>query len=54
MIFHGSGRSLAGSEAVNLIVHDHIGEIEIAPHSVDKMRDADSVAVAITAGDDDL
>ena len=44
-------RGLAGGQAVNLVIHDDIRQVEIASHSVDKMVEADAVTVAVTARD---
>ncbi len=54
LVLHRGRRCLAGGEAVDLVIHDDVGEIEVAAHGVDEVADADAVAVAIAAGDDHL
>jgi hypothetical protein len=41
-------------EAIDLIVHDDVGKIDITAHAVHEMVAADAIAVAVAAGDDDL
>ena len=47
------GRGLAGGEAVDLVVHDDVGEVDVAAHGVDEVAAADAEAVAVAAGDED-
>ena len=48
------GETLTGRQAVNLVVHHDVGQVDVAPHGVDEMVAADAVAVAIAAGADDF
>src|SRR5262249_13883143 len=41
------GRGLACSEAVNLIVHDDVEQVNIAAHGVNEMIAADAEAVSV-------
>src|SRR3989449_148445 len=43
------GRGLASREAVDLIVHDDVEQIDVAAHGVDKVVAADTETVAVTA-----
>src|SRR5204863_3762457 len=47
-------RNLPGGEAVDLVVHDDVGEIDVAAHDVDEVIAADPEPVAVSAGDEDL
>ena len=47
------GRGLSGGEAVDLVVHHDVGEVEIATHGVDEVAGADAKAVAVAARDED-
>ena len=47
-------RGLPGRQAVDLVVHDDVGQVDVAPHRVHEVVAADAVAVAVAAGDDDL
>jgi hypothetical protein len=40
---------VARREAVDLVVHDDVGQIEVAAHGVDEVGHADAVAVAVAA-----
>ncbi len=44
------GRGLAGGEAVDLVVHHDVGEVEVAAHGVHEVARADAEAIAIAAG----
>ena len=46
------GRDLARGQAVDLVVHGEVEQVDIAAHRVDEMIAANSEAVAITAGHD--
>ena len=48
---HGCGRGLAGRQSVNLIVHDDVGQIQIAAHGVHEVTQTDAITVSIPAGD---
>ena len=45
-------RQLARGQAVDLVVHDDIGEVHVAARRVREVIAADPVAVAVAAGDD--
>ena len=45
-------RNLPGGQAVRLVIHDDVGEVNIAPHGLDEVVQANAVAVTVTAGDD--
>src|SRR5262245_63717508 len=47
-------RDLSGCKAINLIVHDDVRQIDVAPHAVHEMVAADAVAVAVASGNNDL
>src|SRR5262249_40546140 len=53
-LLHRGRRGLAGRQTVDLVVHHDIGQVQVAPHCVDKMAQANAIAVAVSAGDDDL
>ena len=46
------GRRLALGHAVDVVVHDDVGHVDIAPAGVQEMVAADRIAVAVAAGDD--
>ena len=50
--FFRRGGGLAGRQAVNLVIHHYIGKVQVAPHGVDEVPQADAVAVAVASGDD--
>ena len=52
MAFVGGRGGLAGGQAVNLVVHNDISEVQISPHGVDEMIQADAIAVSVAARDD--
>ena len=47
------GRGLPGGEAVDLVVHHDVGQVEVATHGVDEVAGADAEAVAVAARDQD-
>src|SRR5215470_14748132 len=47
-------RNLSRREAVDLIVHDDVSQIDVAAHGMNEVVAADTVAVAIAAGGDNL
>src|SRR6185503_17523305 len=47
-------RGLPGRQAVDLVVHDDVGQVDVAPHRVQEVVAADAVAVAVAAGHDRL
>ena len=51
--FFDCRRRLAGRQAVNVVVHDEVRDVDVAPHRVDEVADADAVPVAVAAGGDD-
>ena len=48
---HGGGGGLAGGQSVDLIVHDDVGEVQVAAHGVHEVAQTDAVTVSIPAGD---
>src|SRR5262249_40555550 len=52
--FNTRGRTLAGGQAINLVIHHDVGQIDIASHGMNEVISADSVAVAIAPGADYL
>jgi hypothetical protein len=50
----GGGGGLPRREPVDLVVHHHVGDVQVPPHGVDEVADADAVAVPIPPGDDDV
>ena len=50
-LLHGGGGGLAGRQSVDLVVHDDIGEVQVAAHGVHEVAQTDAVTVAIPAGD---
>src|SRR5215470_924669 len=47
-------RNLSRRKAVNLIVHNDVRHIDVAPHGVNEVIAADTVAVAVPAGGDNF
>src|SRR5207237_6814534 len=45
---------LSCRQAVDLVVHDDVGDVEVPAHRVDEVAEADPVSVAVPAGDDDV
>src|SRR5690606_33116543 len=45
-------RGLARGEAVDVVVHDDIGDVDVAPAGMNKVSHADAVPVAVAAGGD--
>jgi len=45
----GGGRRLALGHAVHMVVHDDVGQVDVAPASMQKVVAADGVAVAVAA-----
>src|SRR5208283_5359851 len=45
----GGGRELALGQAVDLVVHDHVGDVHVAPDRVGDVAAADGEAVAVAA-----
>src|SRR4029453_12603197 len=43
-------RRLASGQAVDLVVHNHIGEINVTAHRVDKMLDTNTIAITVATG----
>src|ERR1700679_1208949 len=50
--FGGCWRSLSCRQTIDLIVHNHVGYVQITAHGVQQVTDTNSVSVAITTGDD--
>jgi hypothetical protein len=44
-------RRLVGGEAVDLVVHDNVEQVDIAPHGVHEMIAANAEAVPVAARD---
>src|SRR5690606_24936495 len=44
------GGGLARGQAVDVVVHDHVGDVDVAPDGMHQVADADAVAVAVTPG----
>jgi hypothetical protein len=43
-------RDLTGRQAVNLVVHNDVGQVNVAPHGVKKVIAADAETVAVATG----
>ena len=48
------GEHLTGRQAINLVVHHDVGQIDVAAHGVNEMVAADAETVAVAAGADDF
>ena len=46
------GGNLAGGETVDLVVHDNVGEVDVAAGSMGKVVAADAVTVPVASGND--
>src|SRR5215475_6350579 len=52
--FSAGGRELPGRQAVNLVIHDNVSDIDVAAHGMDKVVAADAKTVPVAAGSDDF
>ena len=46
------GRNLASGEAIDLVVHHDVGQVDVATGGVSEVVAADAVAIAVPAGDE--
>ena len=52
--FRTRRRNLSGRKAIYLIVHHNVGEIDVAPHRMNKMVAADAIPITVATGGDNL